>query len=359
MKKMIALMLCLLLCCTIAPALAEDALTLSGTVVSLQTSTLISPIGGAVSQVNVYAGQKINEGDTIALLETEKVYAQQDGIIYLFGQPGDTIDQITARYGSPAYLEPAYTYTISASTATAYDLEENRLVHPGEMVYLRGYTYTSHQGLGRVTTVSGTSFTVEVISGNFESSESVNIYRTENFAAKSRIGKGKTSRVDPIAYTSTGSLVAWHVENGQQVKKGDLLFETLEGAFQPGEEVSSAIKAMESGVIATVDIAPGTVLTADAAVISFYPDSALRIQAAVYEGDLASIQPGGRVKAEFSYGTGNETVMAGTIERISLLADTVSETTEEEEAASYAVYIRLDDPSAVHYGMHLLITPEN
>ena len=357
MKKTITLFLCLMLLGA-AAARAEENMTLNGAVISLQSSTLHSPIGGTVSQVNVNAGQKISAGDTIALLETEKVYAQQDGTIYIFGQPGDTMDQITARYGSPAYLEPAYTYTISASTSSAYDLEENRLVHPGEMVYLRGYTYTSHQGLGQVTTVSGTSFTVEVISGNFDSSESVNVYRASDYAVKSRIGKGKTTRVDPIAYTASGSLVAWHVENGQAVKKGDLLFETIEGIFKPGEEVSSAIKAKENGVIVSVDIAPGATITANSAVATYYPDNARRVQATVYEGDLASIKAGGRIKAEFSYTTGTEEAMTGIIERISLLADT-AEAAEEEQAASYAVYIRLDDPKEVAYGMHLLITPEN
>lgn len=63
-------------------------------------------------------------------------------------------------------------------------------------------------------------------------------------------------------------MVAYHVENGQKVKKGDLLFETLEGEFEPGAQAGSEIIAEKSGVIASISITPGSALSAEGTVMT-------------------------------------------------------------------------------------------
>jgi len=354
MKKLLSFLTALTLLLSYSSFAMAESITMNGVVMSDETHTLTSSIGGTILETYVNVGQHVNAGDVIATLDTTKVYAQQDGTAYIFGEIGDSADAVNNRYGAFVYIEPSYGYTIEASTSNSYDREENRMVHPGEHVYLRGYNDHSYKGEGYVTTVSGTSFTVEVHSGNFKSGEQMNIFREADYANDSRIGRGKISRTDPIAYTGEGSLLKYHVTNGQTVEKGDLLFETVDGTFDADTTICREIVADVSGIVTEMSVAPGSTLSADGTVMTIYPDSAMRIEAAVYESDLTDIQIGSAVTIEFTYVNNGEKVVSGTVERISLIAN--DETSEETEEASYAVYILLDDTSGVHYGMNAVVS---
>lgn len=356
MKKTMCILLAVMLSCAcLFGAMAETLpLTLTGTVVSGGSRTVLTPIGGTAETVEVRAGERVSAGDTLLTVETNKIRASQNGVVSLFGEVGDDGDTVTERYGAVAYMEPDYQYSISASTRKAYDATENYYIHPGEKVYLRCYSDGKHVGEGVVTAVSGTNYTVEILSGAFEYGETISIFRDSAYATASRIGRGTIARMDPVAYTDSGVIVKYCVENGAQVQKGDVLFETVTATFD-GQTTNNQVLADQSGVVAAVNVVPGDALTEGGAVLTLYPDEAMRIEAYVSESDLAGIQIGSEVTVEFIYLDAAAGSINGTVEAISLIPEENAEE-EEDDEVSYAVTILPASTENLRYGMNVTVT---
>ncbi len=351
MKKIALVVTAVLLGMLVLSSALADTVTMNGTVVSTRTETITAALGGTVGQVHIAAGDHVSAGDKLVTLYAEKVYALEDGTVRLFGEVGDAADSLSSRYGAVAYIEPDRPFTISASTKKAYDAEANKIIHPGESVYLKSVEDSKHTGTGIVTTVSGTSFGIEVISGGLENGESAYVYRSAEYTAVSRIGKGTVSRQDPVAYSGSGIIASYRVENGSAVKKGDVLFETLSGSYAHQTGNLYEITAAGNGVIASVSLNKGGSLAAGGTVAEFYADSDLRIQATVTEEDLQSFQVGDSVVATFTYLDNGEYTVDGVIEKISR----TGESADGSEEASYAVLIRPESADRLHYGMNAVI----
>ena len=130
MKRFLSLLLTALM--LLGTAASAEELELTGTASSLQTITLTSPAAGKVESCTVSAGDRVEAGTALLTLQTTKVYAEQDGTVRVFGQPGDSVTALTTRYGGVAYVEPAQRYTIAASTKNAYGTDDTRYIHAGE-----------------------------------------------------------------------------------------------------------------------------------------------------------------------------------------------------------------------------------
>ena len=332
------------------PALAETV-TLSGTVVSTRTETVTASVGGTVGEVLVSSGDHVQIGDTLVTLETEKIYALQDGTVCLFGEVGDSVSMITDRYGAVAYIEPDALYTVSASTKNAYDTEENKIIHPGESVWLKGQS-SKNTGTGIVTSVSGSSYNVELVSGSFDSGESVYVYRDAEYSATSRIGRGSVVRQDPQAYSGDGIVVSFPVEDGTRVSKGTVLFETLSGTYANQTGGLTSVTASRDGVIAEISLNRGGTLTSGETVASLYADEDLRIEVAVTEADLQYVHAGDTVTVVLTYLDDGEYAVGGVVEKI---ARTAASADEETGESSYAVLIRPDSTDRLYYGMNAVV----
>lgn len=353
MKKSLALILAvagLILLCSGALA---DSIAMNGTVVNAAPQILTAELGGTISQVHVAAGDQVQAGDPLIELKTEKVYALQTGTVHLFGEIGDSAEMVTERYGAVAYIEPARQYSVSASTRNAYDLEANKTIHPGETVYIRCTADSKHTGVGIVTTVSGTSFGVEVTEGEFENSESVYLYRDAAYAAVSRIGKGSVSRRDPVAYTAEGIIAGYPAQDGADIQKGAVLFETLTGSYANHTSDLSKVTATEDGVVSAISLNIGSSISSGDTVMTFYPDDDMRIEATVTETDLQYFRVGDTVNIEFIYINGGDFSMTGTIEKISQIGSAQS---EESEESGYAVWIIPETTEGLSYGMNAVIS---
>ena len=350
MKKFTAILLLIasLLCCT-ANAFAEE-LELTGTVSSLQTITLTSPAAGKVESCTIVPGDHVEAGTALLSLQTTKVYAEQDGTVRIFGQPGDSVTALTTRYGGVAYVEPAQRYTVSGSTKGAYSNDDNKLIHAGETVYLRSTSNYNLKSTGTVTTVSGTSYTVEVDGDTFTSNTTVGIYRDPDYVNTSLLGSGKVTQASATVYSGTGYLVRLHVQSGQQVSAGDLLYETLEGTFAPGSDSINVVSADGAGVIAAVNTGKGKTVAADEAVIEFYPDEGMRIIVSFPEDDLSRVEPGMTVQYLLPGQEDNAEPLNGTVEKVSLLPD--EDTTY---GTTYTVSIIPETVEFLRYGMAVTV----
>ncbi|MDO5435758.1 MAG: biotin/lipoyl-binding protein [Clostridia bacterium] len=354
-KKVLSALLACLLCLTVSGALAgSSAVEVDGTVINTSETPVVTAYTGNISQIAVREGSRVKKGDTIATLTSTKVYAAEDGIVRLFGSVGDSASMITAHYGAVAYIEPAVAYTISASTRNAYDSRETKIIHPGEKVYLRSTSTLTNVGTGTVTQVSGSSFTVDVLEGVFDSGESIGIYRDEAYSNTLRIGRGSISLSSYTAYEGSGIITAYRVADGSEVKKGDILFETIEGEFAGYQTDLTEIKAPADGVIGSLSVTAGAGVTAGDTICTLYPDENMRVEAAVNEEFLSALSVGTAVRVHFTYISGGEYIIGGIVEEVSASGYTDEES--ETDESFFKSVIKLDDITDISYGMTVTVT---
>lgn len=346
MKKALILFLAMML--FIVPALAESA-TLEGTVVAIRSAAVLAPASGVVQEVLVQPGDSVNAGEAVAALMETVTYAEISGVVRVCGEVGENAETVVSRSGAVVYIEPEVCYTISASTKNAYELLANKIIVLGETVYVRSTNDTTRTGVGRVTAISDSSYTVEVSEGNLAVSDSVYLYRSSDYAATSRIGKGTATYCYPVAYTGTGALSRIMVEDGAAVSKGTPLFATVGTAAAFSGSVTSAV----SGTVATVDVTPGTAVEAGALVATVYPADATRLEILADEYDLRHISVGMDVTLTFANGV----TAQGRVESISGVPY-VSGTTEEDsdDTVYFPVYVTFQTDAPIAFGMTARVT---
>lgn len=348
MKKMTRIFALVMALCMAAGATSAESLSFTGTVVPAETLRITAPIGGTLDRINVKAGEKVSKGTVLATLETNKVYAGADGTVTaVYGLPGDDAESIGTQYGACIYMEGTLMYTISASTGNAYNAAENKIIHSGETVYLRGRSNIKNTGKGIVTTVSGTSYTVNVTEGNdvFTVSESLDIFRDPAYTAVSRIGRGSITRVDPTAVTTTGTIVSYAVKPGDQVKRGDLLMETADGVYDNLKVTGTEIKAECDLVIAEVTLTAGSAATKDDTIMTAYPVDRALAEVTVNECDLMYIRPGDKVTVELIWNQDNEVKYDGTVVSVSYVGEI------GEESTTYKAYVEFIPDEGTRFNM--------
>ena len=341
----------------LAPAALADGITFTGTVTASATHEVYVPIGGTVETVSAEAGQKVKSGDVLAKLSTTKVYAEEAGTVTgIFGEPGDSAETVAAKYGAVMYIEGESVYTIAASTDNAYNSTATKFVHVGEEVYLSCYSDGSHTGKGVITAIEGTDYTVRVTTGEFLIGETVNVYRGDGAVSTKRIGRGTLNRLSPTAVTGTGSIVSIAVQSGDEVKRGDLLFETLNGAFDGLYMSGSEIKSDVDGTLSQIDLQQGIAVEKGSVAAVVYPESAMRIEAQIEEANLASIAVGDPVSIELVWNQDEEVTYDGTIAMISAISGSADASAETESAVTYTVYVDFTPDENTRYGMSAVIT---
>lgn len=351
LRKLQIMMCAALAAMLLCSAACAENVTLEGTVVARESAVVYAPVGGTVAEVCVTAGQTVAAGDVIARLKTTKVYATEAGTVTgVFGQPGDDAATVAERYGAVVAMERESTFTISASTSNAYGTTENKLVHMGETVYLVSRNNFQRTGVGLVTEVSGTNFTVEVTEGDFDLRESCDVYRSPEKEVTSRIGRGTTSRIDPVAVTGEGSIVSFAVKQGDQVVRGQLLFETVEGAFDGLEATGAEIRAQVGGVIASVSMEAGAAVSKNETVAVVYPEGAMRLETSVNETDLPFLRVGDPVEIELNWNAGSGKTLSGQVAMISAVP------IADAEETAYQVYIDFTPDADTRYGMSAVIS---
>ena len=338
---------CLVL--TISGACA-DAITLSGKTNPAETIRIYAPISGTVESVSAEVGQKIEEEDIVYTMKTTKVYADRNGKVSgIFGQPGDDVESVTARYGAVLYLEESPAYTVSASTSGAYNSMETKYVHPGEFVYVISRNSESRYGEGVITAISGTNFSVEITDGIFLTGETVEVFRDPEYDYQQRIGKGTVTHSDPLAVTGgSGSIVSIAVKEGQEVKRGDLLMETLDGTYDAYVMTGTEITAGQTGVIGSVSVQAGSTVEKGTVAAEIYPLDRMRVEANIPEDYCNMISEGDPVTIELA--TDINRHYSGTIVMISTIA------TEDEEEVTYRIVAEFVPDETVRFGMTALIT---
>lgn len=330
----------------IGGAALADSISFDGTVTAAYTHEVYAENSAQVESVPVIVGQAVKAGETLAVLRTTKVYAEEDGTVAaVFGTVGDLTDTLTAIYGATMYLERPVTYVIDASTQYAYDAVDTKLVHVGETVALRSRTESSRTGEGVIIAAQGDSYTVHVTSGEFLMGESVSIYRGGDYKDAQRIGRGSIARNGNAAVIGAGRIVSMAVKAGDQVKRGDLLMETLMGSGS-----SSVIASDVDGVVAQLGVAQGAAVEENGVVAVIWPADAMQIEIQVNENDLTFIHVGDTVNLLFDWEVERSAASIGTVTSISAIAEAGHDDTV------YTAAIAFTPEEGIRYGMSVTVT---
>ena len=348
MKKIFALVLTL---CLISAAALADTISFSGTVEASSTKEIYAPVGGTVEEVPVKAGQSVTADTVIARIRTSKVFAAENGTVTaIYGEPGDDAETVAAKYGAVMYLEGEAKYSISANISKAFEAKENYLVHSGETVYIASRNHTLNKGEALVTAVEESTFTVQVSKGMYYVGDSFDIFRSNEYTNSSRIGRGSLVRIPPSAVTGTGSIVSFAVQPGDKVQRGQLLFETVEGAFDALEMTGTEILAGVDGTVASLNVEQGAAVTKDSIVAVIYPKDAVWVAAEVAETDLKDLAVGQKVNVELDWNQDEGISYEGEIVMISALG------TVGEESTTFPVYVSFTPDENTKYSMTALVS---
>ncbi len=335
------------------PALAQ--VTFQGTVVSSKTLSVSAPFGGLVDEIDLRKGDPIHVGDVVATLKTTLVYAEMDGTVSgVFAKEGDQTEGITERYGGVMYIEPVHKYTVSATTEKAYNSSDTKYVHIGEKVYLSCTKDGSHVGTAVVTNISevdesgNTPYKLEVTGGEFYMGETVGIYRDSAYSNESRIGRGTILQNTAVAVKGSGSVLKMHVQVGDTVERGEVLFETVEGVLDGLYATDNVIYSPMDGIVASVEAAQGSSVEKNGKLITVYPRDGLQIQILVSELDLTEIQEGDKVLIEFEWDMDSTHQTEGTVASISRVGE---ERSEKGGDAQYAAFVNFTPDDSVRLDM--------
>lgn len=341
------------------PALAQ--VTFQGKVISRETKAVIAPFGGLVDELPLRKGDVLHVGDAVATIRTTKVYAEMDGVVSgIFAREGDQTEGITERYGGVMYLEPVNKYLVAATTEKAYNSSATKYIHIGERVYLSCTKDGTHVGTAVVTKIDAvdesgnTPYTLEVTGGEFYMGETVGIYRDSGHASESRIGRGTIQQNAAVPVKGTGSVLKLHVQVGDRVERGEVLFETVEGVLDGLFAVDNTIYSPMDGFVASVDAAQGSAVEKGGKLITVFPTDAMQIEMKVSELDLAEIHEGDRVSIEFEWDADGALQLEGVVSGISSVGDEKGEGNSSSDA-QYSAYVDFTPVDSVRLDMSVIV----
>ena len=350
MKKTgIALLAALSLALAAQAAGAEEAVNsveIDGVVEAAAERTIFAPYSGVVGDFDVCEGDILAQGEPLFAIRTTPVYADFDGTVTaVFAQPGDSAASVQERYQALAYIEQTVRYTAECTTTGADSDNENRIIHVGEPVYIRSTSNHDRKGEARNTGVSGNSYTLEVLSEkNIRLNESIKVYRDDDFASDSCIGSGRLSRVDPKPVTAEGYVLAVHVREGQQVSRGDLLFEIVPDRLDGMQGGEGSVLMPEDGVLLSLSAVRGEQIAKDAPMATYCPADAVKLVCAVDEDELSGIHIGDEMTVTLDAYAG-EPIQA-TVVKIA------GASTKEDGGAAFDVTLELETNEHVRIGMN-------
>lgn len=348
MKRIFALLLTL--CLLPGLALAEDSLIFSAVVQPAATYVLKAPASGELAPFTAREGDVAHKNDLLFEIEPTNVYADVAGTVALVNaDAGDSADAAVSRFGSVMLVEYDERYEIHTSTRTGYNNADNRNVYVGTPVYLRSLN-GEHHADGRITSVSGSDITVQVIGGDLVFTHEIRIYRDPEYAADTMIARGSLSTVAPRSYTASGTITEVFVQPGDRVEAGDLLFSHAPDVLDPerrGQAAALQVCAEEDMILSAVNVQTGSSVSKGQALANYVLPGEYELRGTVRESDLPLLSVGDVLTVQFDEVGLPETT--ATVASISPLG------TDEGEESVYTVYLTFAPAEGVLPGMHVTV----
>ena len=343
MKTKLSVFTALLLALTLVCACALAA-TANATIVAPDTVKITAPFAGTLKPFDLTATQEVAAGEALFEIDTVPVYATQDGTVAaVFAGVGDDASGVQSRYGAMAVIEPTLALYIDADTSQAYDDDDNRYLHAGETLYLK---CGNEKGTGRVASVSGKDYIVEILTGSFDVGDTVRCFRESSTPSDSETGRGKVKRYDDVNVVSDGRVAKVHVKPGDTVKVGDLLFEMIDA--QSARDASPVIATPVSGAVSAVYVTSGAQVYRGQLLCEIADLTKLELSAEVDELDFSAISVGTTLSFTLDAYAGE--TFSGTVTEIRPVGIT------RQNATYYDVRITLPAGKTLLPGMNATVT---
>ena len=334
-----ALRLALTLSCTGALAATANA-----TIVAPETVKLTAPMNGTLLPFDLAAGDRVAAGDALFGFDTTPVYAQADGkVAAVFAEAGDDAQGVLARYGSLAVIEPEKPLYIPANTSQAHEKDENKYLHAGQTLYLK---CGNEEGVGVVTSVDGSNYVVEILEGDFELGDTIRCFRKAEIKYEEETGRGKATRYADTAVQAQGRIAVCHVQPGDMVKTGDLLFEVVDSSCPVGAALEVA--APVSGAVTLLAVSSGMQVYRGQLLCEIANLEALELSVDVDELDISAIRVGDVL--EYTLDAYGDAVFTGTVTEIRPIG------MARQNATYFDVRLTIDTQQLVLPGMNGTVT---
>lgn len=326
MKKFLVLLLALLMPVT---ALAEEV-TANGVVESRVINYITAPFSGVVKPFDAESGDRVETGDELFEMQTTQICAPVDGTVQaVFAGVGEQAGDVMAQYGMLASIQKKNNFVIIADTDGAYKDAENRYIHAGETVYFEQSNDKDNEGEGRVISVNGKNYVVEILKGDFEDEDDVKIYRDEKMGTKSAIGSGEVDYAADMTVSGTGYVVDCLVREGDTVRQGEVMFEVVSQDAESSVS-SAAVKASASGAL-EMAVQGGMQVYKGQLMAKVHDLKELSVIASVDEMDLGGVSAGSSLAIVFDRYP--EEMVMGTVSQISAIG------TPRQNASYYDVTV--------------------
>ncbi|MBQ8095378.1 MAG: HlyD family efflux transporter periplasmic adaptor subunit [Clostridia bacterium] len=341
MKRLFWLALCLMLLSS-ASALASTA---DASIVAPNTIKITAPYAGVLTPFDWRSGDPVADGDILFTYQTTPVYAALGGkVVAIHAAAGDDAQGIISRYGALAVIEPIHPLYIAADNSQAYDKDENKYLHAGELLYLKN---GNDKGTGRVTSVDKNNYVVEILTGSFDPDDTVRCYRDSAYSNDSETGRGKVRRYPDYTVSGQGRITAVKIQEGSTVKAGDLLFETADILAVP--DSSNTINATVAGVLSALYVNGGQQVYRGQLLAEILQLGHLELSIELDEMDLPSIHIGDTLS--YTLDAYPDKTFSGTVSKIYPIG------TQKQNAAYFDVRLQISTDAIVLYpGMNGTVT---
>ena len=345
MKKLLSILMVMAM---LIPGMALAGESFDGVVIAGDAVPVTAPYGGTVELVSVKQGQLVAPNAEVAELKTSRVIATEDGTIRgVFAQVGDDAA------GTVMYLAPVSKYTVKASISKANSTAETKYVTIGEKVHIRCSKDGTHKAHGVITAVNGSEYTVQTKAGELYMEETVYIYRAADYDDDTCIGSGTVSRTDAVAVKGSGSILRMHVKDGEEVERGQLLFETVDGVIDQAVIADPAVRTHKGGVVAEVKIKAGQKVSQGDVMLTLYQPGDYQIQFSIPEEMLNTVRAGATVNIYFNWNEDKTEPCQGTVTEVSYIG-----TSSGSGETTYNGYVSFTADETVRQGMNVTVVLE-
>lgn len=362
MKKNITLFLTLLLTLMLSfGSIAEEAtlpqetaapldgLLFTATVEPAREQAVKAPASGELEAFSLAAGDRLTAGEVFLRILPQTVYAEADGTVAaVYTAPGAAADGAMNRYGALVHIDYTDRYQFTGSVASSRNTVENRDLHVGTPVYFRSGN-KKHTAQGVITQVSNGTFTAQVLGGDLDFTERVQVYRDAEYSETMQLSEGRLTALPPYAVAAGGTVLEVLVKPGDTVKAGDPLLTFVPDTLAPDRRSLAAateIAAEADWVVLGVAVQQGGSVQKGQPVATVCTAGDYRLLIHVEEGDVGRFAPGALMTVTFE--ELELPPVAATVEQIGALGS-------GSEVSLYPVYLSFEAPEGVLLGMHATV----
>ena len=300
-----------------------------------------APASGELEPFTLKAGDVLAAGDILFAIQPQTVYAEADGTVAaVYVAVGDAADGAMNRYGAAMQIDYVDRYQFTGSASSSRNTVENRDLHVGTPVYFRSDD-KEETADGVITQVDGRNFTAQVIGGDLDFTERVDVYRLPEYTDASLLAEGRLTAIAPYSVAASGTVLSVNVQPGDAVKAGDALLTDMRTP-----DKATQVTADSACVVLSLSAQQGGSVQKGQALATVCRQGDYQLVIHAEEGDIGRFTPGTVMQVTFEE-LDMEPVQA-TVTGIGVLG-------ADGDVSTYPVYLTFEAPEGVLLGMHATV----